>query len=391
MNLYFDTAATTYVCEDSIAAMTRFLRDEYGNPSSLHGKGMQVEQAVVEAKKFFAKTLGVNDKELYFTSGGTESNNLALLGSAKAYQRNGKHIITTGFEHPSVGSPLAALVDEGFEVTRIHPDRTGGISVDEIINAVRPDTILVSIMQVNNEIGMIQPIEEIGNRLKEKKPDILFHVDGVQGFMKFDLNLKRGKVDLYTVSSHKIYGPKGCGLLYIKQNLKIKPLFFGGSQQGGIRPGTENVPGIIGFYAAAKRIEGSKEERFKTVSGLKKILYASVQDRLPAWTFNSGVTVEAYNDPKWSPYIISLRSRSIKGEVVLHALEDYKIQVSTGSACSSKKLNISHVLKSIGLKDEESDRTIRISINHEQQEEDIFYLVDALVKIDEMYGRFTKK
>lgn len=391
MNLYFDTAATTYVCEESIQGMLKFLRDEYGNPSSLHGKGMQVEQAIVEAKKFFAKSLGVSDKEIYFTSGGTESNNLALLGAAKAYQRNGKHIITTGFEHPSVGSTLAALAEEGYEVTRIHPDKAGEINIDEVIDAVRPDTILVSVMQVNNEIGMIQKIDLIGQRLKEKKADLLFHVDGVQGYMKFELNLKQAKVDLYSASGHKIYGPKGCGLLYIRQNIKIKPMIFGGSQQGGIRPGTENVPGIIGFYTAAKRIEHSKEERFLKVTHLKNLLYTLIQERLPLWKFNSGSTQEIFEDANWSPYIVSLRSRSIKGEVVLHALEDYKIQVSTGSACSSKKLNISHVLKSIGLKDEESDRTIRISINHEQTDEDILYLVDALVKIDEMFGRFTKK
>lgn len=391
MNLYFDTTATTYVCEEAITAMNQVMREEYGNPSSLHSKGMKIEQRVSEAKKFFAACLGVSDKEIFFTSGGTESNNLAIQGCAKAYQRDGKHIITTAFEHPSVGSTISALEADGFEVTRISVNADGTIDPTDIVDAIRPDTILVSVMQVNNEIGLIQDIVTIGKRIKDKKKDIIFHVDGIQGFMKFDLNLKAAMVDLYSASSHKINGPKGSGFLYIRQSTKIKPITYGGSQQSGIRPGTENVPGIIGFYEAAKRNSQEKIVHFEKVASLKEHLMTLIADKLPQWHMNSGVTVRSFDEPIWSPYIISVRSKSIKGEVILHALEDYQIYVSTGSACSSKKLNISHVLKSIGLKDEESDRTIRISLSPEQQEEDIRFLVESLVKIDAMFGKFTKK
>lgn len=391
MNRYFDNAATTYVCEESILAMEHIMRIDFGNPSSLHGKGMKIEQTILESKKFFATSLGVSEKEIYFTSGGTESNNLAIQGAVKAYQRSGKHIITTSFEHPSVGSTFAHLIDEGYEVTWISVGTNGLINASDICDAIRPDTILISVMHVNNEIGQIQNIKEIGQKIKQKKSDVIFHVDGVQGYMKFDINLKASNVDLYSASSHKIYGPKGVGLLYIKQNVKIKPLFFGGSQQLAIRPGTENAPGIVGFYAAAKRIAPLKEGNFDTVRLLKKHLIALLCAKLPEWVINSGETLDFYDNPVWSPYIVSIRSKSIKGEVILHALEDYGIYVSTGSACSSKKLNISHVLKSIGLKDEESDRTIRVSLNHEQSIEDMDYLVASLVKIDNMFGKFTKK
>jgi len=391
MNLYFDTAATTYVCDESIAAMEHSMRENFGNPSSLHSKGMKSEQSLNEARKFFAASLGVSSKEIYFTSGGTESNNLALQGVAKAYQRNGKHIITTSFEHPSVGSTLASLSDEGYEVTWIPISKLGTIDADELCALIRTDTILVSVMHVNNEIGLVQDIVKIGTQIKEKNANTLFHVDGIQGYMKFPINIKQAKIDLFSASSHKIYGPKGVGLLYIKQNTKIKPMLFGGSQQSSIRPGTENVPGIMGFYAAAKRLDPLKNEYFVKVTEIKKQLIELIVEKLPEWSINSGETTQDIMNPRWSPYIVSIRSKSIKGEVLLHALEDYSICVSTGSACSSKKLNISHVLKSIGLKDEESDRTIRVSLNHEHSFEDIQFFVEALVKIDAQFGRFTKK
>lgn len=391
MNLYFDYAATTKVCDEAFLGMEKAAKSIYGNPSSLHSEGMKAEDMIVEAKKYFAKQLGSLEKEIFFTSGGTESNNLAIQGVAKAYSRSGLHIITTQIEHPSVGSTLAFLSDEGFEITWLPVNSNGLIDLDDLKDAIREDTILVSIMHVNNEIGAIQDLDAIGKLIKEVNPKTLFHVDGVQGFMKFKLNVKKSKVDLYSASSHKIYGPKGCGFLYIKNGTKLKPLLYGGSQQFAVRPGTENVPGIIGFYEAAKVLTNTEEKRYEQVCTLKNLFVQSLKEALPNWKLNSQTSIGVFDKEISSPYITSIRSESIKGEVILHALEDYQINVSTGSACSSKKLNISHVLKAIHLEDVESDRSIRISFSWHQDEEDIKALVKALVQINSTFGRFVKR
>ncbi len=391
MNLYFDYAATTKVCQEALEAIEKAATLVYGNPSSLHFNGMNAEDMIEEGRKFFGKTLGVNPKELYFTSGGTESNNLAVQGIARAYQRSGKHIITSTIEHPSVGTTFAQLIDEGYSVSWISVNEAGHIDLDELKSKITPETTLVSIMHVNNEIGTVQNLVEIGKVIKEKNKETIFHVDGVQGFLKVPLSIKKSNIDLYSVSSHKIYGPKGSGLLYIKKGTKIRPLQFGGSQQGGIRPGTENVPGIMGFYKAALTLSEVVEDNYNRVLKLKEHFVRKMNDELPLWKITSKASTGVFLEEDISPYIVSVRSVSIKGEVILHALEDYKISVSTGSACSSKKLNVSHVLKAIGLEDEESDRSIRISFSAHQNEDDINELVKALVEIDNMFGRFVRK
>lgn len=391
MNLYFDNTATTKVCEASIQAMSSMMSLTYGNPSSKHKEGLLAEEKINESTLFFANFLDVNKKELFYTSGGTESNNLAVLGIARAYRRSGKHIITTAFEHPSVGVACSYLEEEGYEITRLSVNKQGQISLEELEKAIREDTILVSVMHVNNEIGSILPLKEMGQKIKSKNKKTLFHVDAVQSFMKFDLKPRLWNVDLLSCSSHKIHGPKGMGLLYKKNGLKLIPLQFGGSQQLGVRPGTQNTPGIIGFYEASKEAATTMVKRYEKADQNKNYLLECLNKELPHWTLNSPLGTHEYKNEVSSPYIVNVRSKGIKGEVILHALEDYNIAVSTGSACSSKKLNVSHVLKAIGLTDIESDQSIRISIGDEHTQEEIKFLVESLVKIDTMFGRFVKK
>lgn len=391
MNLYFDCAATTKVCKEAINGITNTLEIEFGNPSSKHFKGMKAEDLVTKARKFIAKEIGSSKDELYFTSGGTESNNLAIFGIANAYKRSGNHIVTTSIEHPSVGASVDSIEEGGFKVSKVGVDREGFVDKKSLIELIHEDTILVSIMQVNNEIGTIQNIIELGNAIKLKNPKTLFHVDGIQGFMKLPINVTKAKIDLYSASSHKIYGPKGVGFLYIKKGIKIKPLQYGGSQQKKIRPGTENTPGIIGFYEAVKALSSNVETNYLKTLELKDYFIKAINSSLPEWELNSPVSIGKLNGEVASPYIVSIRSNSIKGEVILHALEDYQICISTGSACSSKKLNVSHVIKAIGISDKENDKTIRISFSASQSTDDIDELVKALIQINNMFGMFIKK
>ncbi len=392
MSLYFDQTATTQVSQKAGEAITKMMTEVYGNPSSLHREGMRAEDEVSKARRFFAKSCHVAEKEIYFTSGGTEGNNLVVLGIARACHRKGKHIITTTIEHPSVLNAVSHLEDvEGYEVTRLTVDANGHVILSQLEEAIREDTTLVSIMQVNNEIGSIQNVEEMGARIKAMNPATYFHVDGVQGYGKFPVNLKKSSIDAYTVSGHKLHGPKGVGFVYIKSGTKIQPLSFGGSQQQGMRPGTENAPGIVGFYTAVSETMPDMEASYKKVLGLKDYLLKELADKLPHWENNSPVSNGLYTEEVASPYIVNLRSESLKGEVILHSMEDYQIYVSTGSACSSKKLNVSHVLKAIGLNDTESDRSIRISLSLEHTRDDIDTLIQACMAVDKMFARFVKK
>lgn len=391
MSIYFDHAASTKVYEVVAKKMHDSYKENYGNASSLHRMGMNAEDAIFDAKNLIASVLKVDEKDIYITSGGTESNNMAVMGIAKAYHRSGKHIVTSAFEHPAVLNVCKALEEEGFEVTYIQPNEAGIITIDEVEKNIREDTILVSIMHVNNEIGTIQDIEGIGKCIKRKNVNTMFHVDGVQGFLKFPVDLKKAKVDAYSISGHKVHGPKGVGVLYKRKNVKMKALFFGGSQEANMRPGTYNTQGVVGLYEAIKIEKNEIEEHYKKVYDLKKIFIAKMEEKLPKWTINSLISNGEIQKEVASPYIISCRNPGIKGEVVLHALEDKGIYVSTGSACSSKKLNVSHVLTAIGLSDIESDKTIRISLDASSTKEEIETLVNELVTIDQMFGRFIKK
>ncbi len=275
-------------------------------------------------------------------------------------------------------------------MTRLGVDDKGHIKPDELREAIDKETILVSIMQVNNEIGTVQDMNLIGKLVKEANPGPA-SCGWRTGIHEVAFESQNSRIDLYSVSSHKIHGPKGVGALYLRHNVKIKPLFYGGSQQNGIRPGTENVPGICGFHKAAVRACERWENGYVKAIELKKALVDKLNDKLPEWMVNSPVSTGVFEDETASPYIVSIRSASIKGEVILHALEDYGFYVSTGSACSSKKLNISHVLKAIGLKDIESDRSIRISFCADNTIDEIDEFVNALCQIDAMFGRFVKR
>ena len=343
MEAYLDNSATTRCCEEAAQLVVKLLTEDYGNPSSLHMKGIEAERFVETAKKKIAKTLRVSEKEIIFTSGGTESNNLAIIGVAEENKRSGKHVITTSIEHPSVSATMAYLEEHGYEVTYLPVDAYGVISLDDLKAAIRPDTILVSLMQVNNEIGAIEPVAEAAELIKKKNPDTLipqtlFHVDAIQSYGKMRIYPAKMHVDLLSVSGHKIHGPKGSGFLYIKDKTKIHPLLNGGGQQRGMRSGTENVPAIAGLGVAAERIYTGFEEKIDRMYTLREHFIEEVT-KIP------GVHVNGHTDRSNAPHIVSVSTEGVRAEVLLHALEDKEIYVSAGSACSSNKPSVSHTLK----------------------------------------------
>ena len=343
MEAYLDNSATTKCSERAFALMQRVLLEDYGNPSSLHMKGVIAERYVKEAKEKIAKTLKVNEKEIFFTSGGTESNNLAIIGTALANKRAGKRIITTAIEHASVANPMKFLEEEGFEVIYLSVDQDGVLSLDELKESVNDETILVSLMQVNNEIGAIEPIEEAVQIVHAINPNTLIHVDAIQSYGKMKIYPKKLGIDLLSVSGHKIHGPKGSGFLYVKEKTKIKPLIYGGGQQGGMRSGTENVPGIVGLGEAAAEIYEDFSEKQEHLYSLKELFLTGISE-IP------GVSVNGKTDRDSAPHIVSMSVEGVRAEVLLHALEEKQIYVSSGSACSSNKPAVSRTLKSIGLK-----------------------------------------
>lgn len=393
MNLYFDTTATTKVCDQAVEQINNALTENYGNPSSKHRLGIMAEQSIRDCQQEISQVLGCRFDEVIFTSGGTESNSLAIWGTAKAYQNRGKHIITTAFEHDSVRRSFAALAADGFEITTLSVDSNGRIDIEQLRQAITKRTILVSIMQVNNEMGAIQDIAAIGRAIKQKNPQTIFHVDAVQGFLKFELEVKTAQVDLYSASSHKVYGPKGVGFLYKNSTIKLTPLIYGGNQQRGYRAGTENIPGIAGLAAAIQQGKHKRQANYEQVLAQNRYLQNKIATSsiLKEYQINGGRPNGDFANESISPYIVSLTNPAIKGEVLLHALEDYGIQVSTGSACSSKKLNTSHVLKAIGLTDQQADKTIRISLSVQHDNQDIDFLIQGLEQADAKYRLFHKR
>ena len=363
--------------------MVKVLMEDYGNPSSLHTMGVVAERYIKEAKERIAKTLKADEKEILFTSGGTESNNMALIGTALANKRAGNHIITTSIEHASVLSPLAYLEEQGFRVTYLTVDENGQISLDELRDAVCEDTILVSMMMVNNEIGAVEPIAEAAKIVKEKNPNTIIHVDAIQAYGKYRICPKKLGIDLLSVSGHKIHAPKGTGFLYIKDKTKIHPLLNGGGQQRGMRSGTENVPAIAGLGVAAERIYIGFEEKIDRMYTLREHFIEEVT-KIP------GVHVNGHTDRSNAPHIVSVSTEGVRAEVLLHALEDKEIYVSAGSACSSNKPSVSHTLKSIGLKPEFLDATIRFSFCVETTEEEIDYAVKEMAALVPMLQKYTR-
>ena len=383
MEVYFDNAASTKVLEPVKDIVLKVMTEDYGNPSAKHRKGMIAEQYIKEAAEIIAGTLKVAPKDILFTSGGSESNNMALIGTAMANKRAGNHIISTGIEHPSVYNPLAYLEEQGFIVTYLSVDGNGKISLEELEQAIRPETILVSVMYVNNEIGAVAPVEAISKVIKKKNPAILFHVDAIQAYGKFIIRPKRQGIDLLSVSSHKIHGPKGIGFLYIDPRVKIRPLIYGGGQQKGLRAGTENVPGIAGFGVAAKFMYTDHEKKMGAMTELKDYMMERLQEI-------DGVTVNSLKGSLSSPQIVSASFLGVRSEVLLHALEDKGIYVSSGSACSSNHPGVSGTLVGIGVKKELLDSTLRFSFGVFSTKEEVDTCIDTLKELLPILRRYQR-
>ena len=384
MEIYLDNGATTRPFEEVVDLMCRVFSQDYGNPSSLHKKGFQAEKYILKSKDIFSKILKVNQKEIYFTSGGTESNNLAILGVANAYKRTGKHIITTEIEHSSVKNTINYLGDNDYEITVLPVDSNGHINLNQLRDSIREDTILVSIMHVNNEIGTIMPIEEIGKIIKEKNRETVFHVDAIQSFGKLMIYPKKYNIDVLSISGHKFHAPKGIGAIYINDNIKINPIIYGGFQQNGIRSGTENVPGIAAIGCAAEKMYSNIDSNSEYLYKLKKHLANRIISEIPD-TIVNGIEVE-----KGAPNILSIRFNNIRGEVLLHSLEEKEIFVSTGSACSSNKPSKKGPLQAIGLTNEEALSTIRFSFCIFNTIEEMDICVEELKKIVPLLRKFVR-
>ena len=387
MEAYLDNSATTRCSDRACQLMVDLLTKDYGNPSSLHMKGIEAERFVETAKKKIAKTLRVSEKEIIFTSGGTESNNLAIIGAAMANRRAGNHIITTSIEHASVENPMEFLKDQGFEITYLSVDENGIISLEELEEAVTEQTILVSMMQVNNEIGAIEPVAEAAELIKKKNPDTLIHVDAIQSYGKMYIYPKKLGIDMLSVSGHKIHGPKGSGFLWVKEKTKLKPLILGGGQQKGMRSGTENVPAIAGLGEAAEEIYENLDEKRAHLYGLKQRFIDGIEKL-------EGTHVNGKTGEDSAPHIVSVSFEGIRSEVLLHSLEDRGIYVSSGSACSSNnhagKQKGSKTLRNIHLKENLLDSTLRFSFSVHTTEEEIDYALEVLGELLPVLKKYTR-
>ncbi len=384
MEAYFDNSATTKVLDCVKDAVVDAMCVNYGNAAAKHRKGVEAENLIREAKKAIADTLKVQEKEILFTSGGTESNNTALIGTALANRRAGKHLITTGVEHPSIYNTMSFLEEMGFEVTYLPVDHLGHISLEDLEKAIREDTILVSVMHVNNEVGAVEPIEAISQCIKKKNPKTLFHVDAIQAYGKYKIRPKKQGIDLLSVSGHKIHAPKGVGFLYIRDGVKIRPILFGGGQQKGMRSGTENVPGCVGLGVAAREAYKDFDARIEKLYTLREHLIAGLKPL-------GGVTINGSEDRTNAPQIVSASFEGIRSEVLLHALEDKGVYVSSGSACSSNHPGISGTLKGIGVKKELLDSTIRFSLGDLNTEEEVDYAIGVLGELLPVLRRYQMK
>lgn len=385
MEAYLDNSATTKCSAAAMELMVSLLTVEYGNPSSLHTKGHAAEEYIKEAKKKIAKTLKVEEKEIIFTSGGTESNNLAILGGAEANKRAGNHIITTEIEHASVYAAMKHLEESGYRVTYLPVDETGIIRLTDLEAALDDDTILVSMMHVNNEIGAVEPIAAAGEMIHRLVPNALFHVDAIQSYGKFTIHPKKTGVDMLSVSGHKIHGPKGSGFIYIREKVKIKPILFGGGQQSGLRSGTENVPAIAGLGEAAKEAYADMEFKIDHMYELKKRFIAEI-------TQIEDVTINGRTDNGSAPHIVSVSVKDVRSEVLLHSLEEKGIYISSGSACSANgKKSFSRTLLAIGVKQTLLESTVRFSFCESTTMEEVLYAADAMKEIIPFRRRFTPK
>ena len=384
MEAYLDNSATTRCYKEVAEIVAKTMTEDFGNPSAMHLKGVEAENYVKEAAKAIAKTLKVQDKEIYFTSGGTESDNWALIGTVLANHRQGKHMITTPFEHSAVSAPLAWLQEQGFEITVIPVDEEGNLDLKKLEEAIREDTILVSTMFVNNEMGAVVPVEEVGRIVHEKNPRTLYHVDAIQAYGKYIIYPKKMGIDLLAVSGHKIHGPKGVGFLYINEKAKVQPFILGGGQQKGMRSGTDNVPGIAGLGTAAKMIYQNLDENVEHMRELK-LYFAKELATLEQ------VEINGPKPERGAPHILNVSFLGVRSEVLLHSLEDMGIYVSAGSACSSHKRAGSSSLGALRLTPERKESAIRFSFCETTTKEEIDYTLEALRKLLPMLRRYARK
>lgn len=384
MQVYFDNSATTKVEPKVLEVMNKVYSEDFGNPSSLHMKGVEAEKYLKEAREILAKTLKVNEKEIIFTSGGTESNNLAVIGSVLANKRAGNHIITTSIEHAAILEPMKFLEEIGFRVTYLEVNEKGVVDLNQLQEELCDETILVSVMCVNNEIGTIEPIEEISKIIKNKNPKTLFHVDAIQGYGKLILHPKKIGVDMMSVSAHKIGGPKGIGFLYVNEKVKIKPLMLGGGQQKGMRSGTDNVPGVAGLSVAAKLAYENFSEKQKHLYDLRNHLINGLKEY-------DCVTINGYDDDTAAPHIVSVSFKNVRSEVLLHSLEDRGVYVSAGSACSSNKPSLSKTLLSIKAPKEIIESTVRFSFCVNNTIEEVDYCLGVLKEIIPVLQKYVRK
>lgn len=385
MEIYLDNSATTKCYPQVGDLVYKVMCQDYGNPSSMHRKGVDAEHYIKDSKDRLSKILKVNPKEIFFTSGGTESDNLALIGSARANKRAGNHLITTAIEHPAILNTMRYLEEaEGFRVTYLPVDVNGRVKLDALKEALCKETILVSIMYVNNEMGAVQPVNEAIQLVKRYNSGILFHSDAVQGFGKYHIYPKRQGIDMLTVSAHKIHGPKGTGFIYIDGKVKINPIVFGGEQQKNIRSGTENVPGIAGMGLAAQMIYQDLDMKVALMRELKSYFLEGISKI-------ENTTVHGLTDENSAPHIISVGVAGIRSEVLLHTLEDKGIYVSSGSACSSNHPAVSGVLKGIGASKEYLDATLRFSMSEFTTREEIDYTLETLYNCIPMLRKYTRR
>ncbi|MCR4999836.1 MAG: cysteine desulfurase [Lachnospiraceae bacterium] len=383
MEAYLDNSATTRCSEAAFEVMKKVLLEDYGNPSSLHNKGMEAENYMKASKKSIAKSLKVSEKNIYFTSGGSEGNNLAIRGVVEANARVGKHVITTAIEHPSVGNPMKHLQELGYEVSFLSVNEQGYISLEELDSLLREDTVLVSIMHVNNEIGTIEPIEEAAKLIQKKAPQAVFHVDAIQSYGKVPLFPEKMGVDIVTVSGHKIHAPKGSGFIYINPKVKVSPQILGGGQEDGFRSGTQNVPAIAALGVAVDEIFADFEENRIRMASMRAHMIEEL-GAIDGVTFNGDLEQGA-------PHILSVSSRDVRSEVLLHALEERGVYVSAGSACSSNKPSPSATLQAIGLEDKVLKSTVRISFSIHTTTEEVDYAIEAFREIVPKLQKYMRR
>ena len=372
MKIYLDNNATTRLDDDAFDAMIPFFKEEYGNAFSLHLFGRETGKAVAESRKVIADLLGVLPEEIIFTGSGTEGDNLAIRGVARAYKNRGKHIIVSSIEHPGVRNTCKDLEKEGFEITVLNVDKNGVIDLEQLKSAIRDETILISVMHANNETGVIQPIEEIGKIAKENK--ILFHVDAVQSMGKLEINPKEMGIDLLVFTAHKFYGPKGVGALYVRNGVRLGKVITGGGQERKLRPGTTNTPLIVGMAKALEKAYAEREEENKRVGELRDYFEEQISARIPEIVING-------KDVPRLPGTSSITFKYVEGESILLSLSMKGIAVSSGSACSSDELQASHVLLAMGIPAEFAHGTIRFSLGKYNTKEEIDYTIEAVVEI----------